>query len=365
MRVARRIVIACAIFACCLHAQQASDAVEDAGFTIRTESNLVLTPFFVVQKKKYVAGLSPEDLQVLEDGRPQKIALFEGPGVGDEGAERRTPVEILLLLDVSLSVMNRSLLDVYTLKEELLEGVGENVAIGVYAFANKLTRLTRPTRDLDVLQASLEKAYELADGGTRLYEAVMQTCRDASQGREPASRFLLVLSDGFPTGKAPPDFAVHAARAYGIPVYPIILGHKQIVQRAQGGGSRQPPNLRNGSSQMWGANPPPGAGPGPGGQTRRNQQNERLARARGQEEKMGVFAALGEATGGQAFDPPQVSNKALRRVFQGIAEQVSAEYVVGYYPDSTDEEKTPHQVEIQLSEAVKGKLYGGSRVIVH
>ena len=46
--------------------------MEDAGFVIRTESNLVLTPFHVVQKKKFVEGIAPEDLQILEDGRPQK-----------------------------------------------------------------------------------------------------------------------------------------------------------------------------------------------------------------------------------------------------------------------------------------------------
>ena len=144
---------------------------------------------------------------------------------------------------------------------------------------------------------------------------------------------------------------------------PSILGHKRIVQQAQGGGSRQPPNLRSGRQAMWGANAPPGAGGGT--QVQRNQQNQRLNRARDQEALMATFAAVGEATGGQAFDPPQVSNKALRKVFQGIAEQVAAEYLVGYYPDAVDDEKTPHQVEVRLSEAVRGKLYGGSRVIVH
>ena len=80
---------------------------------------------------------------------------------------------------------------------------------------------------------------------------------------------------------------------------------------------------------------------------------------------MGVFASIGAATGGQAFDPLRVSNKALRKVFQGIAEQVRAEYLVGYYPQSTDEERTQHQVEIRLAESVRGNLYGGKRAVVH
>ena len=131
-----------------LAAQESGSPAEPADFVIRTESNLVLTPFYVVHKKKYVEGLTREDLRIFEDGREQEIALFEGPGVGGAEAGRSVPVEIILLLDVSLSVMNRSLLDVYTLQEELLEGLGDNVSVGIYAFANKLTRLTRPTRDL-------------------------------------------------------------------------------------------------------------------------------------------------------------------------------------------------------------------------
>ena len=337
-----------------LVAQQPEEPPEDTGFVITTETNLVLTPFYVVKGKKYIEGLTAEDLSVSEDGRPQRVALFEGPGVGGPEAERQVPVEIILLLDVSLSVMNRSLLDVYTLKEELLDDLGDNVSVGIYAFANKLTRLTRPTRDLDKLQSALERAYDLAGGGTRLYEAVMQTCRDAAQGDRQASRFLLVLSDGFPTGQAPPEYAVRVAQMYGIPVYPVILGHQQIVERAQttGGGRNINPGRRGRSTV--------------GGPTDQQvRQRERMARGREQEEKMGVFAAVGEATGGQAFDPLRISNKALRGVFKGIAEQVRAEYVVGYYPDSVDEEKTPHQVQITLSESVRGKIYGGSRVVVH
>ena len=165
-----------------------------------------------------------------------------------------------------------------------------------------------------------------------------------------------MISDGFPTSDTPPEYAVRVARMYGVPVYPVILGHRQVVQRAQAGGGG-----------AWGGGPRGPAGRGGGAQTqiRMNRDRERLARGRAREQEMGVFASIGAATGGQAFDPPQVSNKALRKVFQGLAGQVRAEYLAGYYADSAGEERTPHQVEIRLSEAVKGKLYGGTRVIVH
>ena len=53
----------------------------DPGFVIRTESTLVLVPFHVVRKKQYVEGLGAQDIQLLEDGAEQRLAIFEGPGV--------------------------------------------------------------------------------------------------------------------------------------------------------------------------------------------------------------------------------------------------------------------------------------------
>src|SRR5690349_21828814 len=74
--------------------------------TFRTETRLALVRFHAVQKNRYIDNLAPADIQLLEDGKPQKIAVFEGPAT----AARTVPVEVILLFDVSMSVMNEGLL---------------------------------------------------------------------------------------------------------------------------------------------------------------------------------------------------------------------------------------------------------------
>ncbi len=243
---------------------------EQSDFVIRSETKLVLAPFHVIKKRNYIEGLSETDFELLVDGAPYEIGLFEGPASGDvpDGAEpgakgRSVPVEIILLLDVSFSVINRGLLDVYTLKEEVLDHLGDEVSVSVYAFAERLSRFSRPTRDIAKLEQALDAAYKYAHLETRLYESIIQTCRDATQSASNAKRMMLVFSDGFDNGDLTAQAAANAANFFGIQLYPVVLGHDQIEDRAmeQGGarsalnriGRRAPPRAVQGNPKGWAA----------------------------------------------------------------------------------------------------------------
>ena len=120
--------------------QPTDDAVEDTGFVITTESNLVIVPLHVYQKKKAIAGLGAESFELFEDGKPQEIAFVDGPaGPGQEEASRTVPTEIILLIDNSLSVTVRGLLDFTTVRSAMLEGLRADVMISVYGFAQNLS----------------------------------------------------------------------------------------------------------------------------------------------------------------------------------------------------------------------------------
>ena len=106
---------------------------QEAETIIRTETRLALLRFHAVHKNQYVDNLQPEDIQLLEDGKPQKLALFEGPRPA--GGQRQTPLEVILLFDVSLSVIDENLLNPSVFKETLLDGLGDRVGISVYGFA--------------------------------------------------------------------------------------------------------------------------------------------------------------------------------------------------------------------------------------
>lgn len=355
-------LLACLIVASALAFGQDTEApVEDSGFVIRTESNLVVVPLHVYQKKESVDGLGKEAFELYEDGVKQEIAFVEGPAVegAPEGAARSVPTEIIFLIDFSLSVMMRNLLDFTSIRTTLLEGLRKDVMISVYGFADTLKRFTGPTRDFAKLKRAIELTYESEALGSRVYEAIIQTARDASDRGGNVSRMMLVFSDGFSTTNINPDIVVQVANAFAIPIYPVILGHDELTERYnQGGGGgawRQPrqPTPGQRRSQI------PGGTRNPAGQLRR-QSN-----IRNQESRQAIFADIGPRTGGQSFDPTVLNNIVMRKILGSLADLAATEYIVGYYPSSVDEELTLHQAQVRLVDEEVGQLYGGQRTIVH
>jgi len=341
--------------------QPADDAVEDTGFVITTESNLVIVPLHVYQKKKSVVGLGAESFELFEDGKPQKIAFVDGPA-GPEQAEasRTVPTEIILLIDNSLSVTVRGLLDFTTVRSAMLEGLRSDVMISVYGFAQNLRRYTGPTRDLATLQRALDRVFEQEDLGSRIYEAIMQTARDAASRGSNVSRMMIVFSDGQTTTQLSPELVVQSANAFGIPIYPVVLGHDLVVQRGQGLGGgfglgRQPTpgNNQRGEPAILGPRQQP------------QGDLNRRSNARAQEELQAIFANFGQRTGGRSYDLDVINNIVMRQILGSLATLAETEYVVGYYPSSVDEELTGHSVEVRLADKKIGTLYGGRRVVVH
>lgn len=303
----------------------------------RVETSLALARFHVVRKKKYVDDLRPGDIEILEDGVPQKVAFFEG----GKGAPRTVPVELLLLFDTSLSVMNSGLLDAFVFKQNVLDGL-PYASLSVYAFHNRLKRFAAPTRDLEALRRAFRGVEGYGRGGTRLYEAVMQTAKDASSGAANATRLMLIFSDGFPTTDTKPEAAARVARYFGIPLYPVALGHHRLVEQAR--------NLQQRAVNARGM-PNPNA-------------MDRLQRLQAKEREILEFAQLGEMTGGRSYDPRDVNSDVIRRILAALVEQVQAEYVAGYYPGPSSGPRRPRKVEVRLRAAQTGKIYGGTRVLV-
>ena len=328
--------------------QEADESVEDSGFVIRTESNLVVVPLHVYRKKSSVNGLGKASFELYEDGVKQNIAFVEGPAGDGQPAEagRTVPTEIIFLIDFSHSVMMKNLLDFTSIRETLLEGLRKDVLISVYGFAGSLKRFTGPTRDYKKLNRAIELAYESEAGGSRIYEAIIQTARDASSRGGNVSRMMLVFSDGFSTTKLDPDVVVQVANAYAIPLYPVILGHDRIRDKLNRAGSRR-------SNRGIGPSRRPGGALG--GQSALRQQELRQA----------IFAEIGPKTGGQSFDPMVLNNLVIRKILRSLADLAATEYIVGYYPNSVDEELSPHQVQVRLADEKVGTLFGGQRTIVH
>ena len=357
-------------------AQAPAAAEDDPGLIIRAETNLVVVPLHVYQKKSSVNGLGREAFQLFEDGVPQEIAFVEGPPAEGEAREARSvPTEIIFLIDFSYSVMTPGLLDFNTIRSTMLEGLRKDVQISVYGFASKLRIFTGPTRDLAKLQKALDQSFASEAGGSRVYEAIMQTARHAANRGGNVSRMMVVFSDGLSTTDLDPELVARSANAFGIPLYPVVLGHERITKRGQGLVGGPGLGLRAGTTEHRQPNPgglgggnEQGARPGEpqfGPRANPVPTMNRQSNARNQESLQGVFAELGPKTGGRSYDLPVLNNIVIREILGSLSTLAETEYVVGYYPKSTDAELQAHAVEVRLASDEIGELYGGRRFVVH
>ena len=187
----------------------------------------------------------------------------------------------------------------------------------------------------------------------------MQTARDAANRGGNVSRMMVVFSDGLSTTNLSPDLVARSANAFGIPIYPVVLGHDRVVARAQGlaghlglGRHPNPDNNQQGEPQF-------GPRRNPEGQIRRQST------ARSQETLRRVFADLGPRNGGRSYDLEVINNTVIRQILGSLSTLAETEYIAGYYPGAVDEELTAHTVEVSLVSEEIGKLYGGRRLVVH
>ena len=326
----------------------------------RSETKLALVRFHVVRKHFYADDLKPGDVILLEDGAPRQITLFEGGRL-----KRRTvPLEMILLIDTSGSVVDEGLLNPLAFKSSLLDQL-ENVRLAVYGFSSNLQRFSRPTRDptelapvfrrvLDfraggqprpeIVRLQLPpKRHSHPNGGTWLYEAVIGCARDAAALPGNATRMMLVFSDGFPTTDTRPEEGAAVPKELGMPVYPVVLGHAKIaeqVKQVQQTGYNHQGVMSDGARQ-------------------------RMSRLEEQEREIQDFASLGGLTGGRSFDPPMINLMMIQRILGAMVGQVRCEYVVGFTPPAGEGDPTKHKLEVRLRSKELGKVLGGSRVIAH
>ena len=293
--------------------------------TFGTSTELVYLRFHVERKGGYLDTLKPEQIRVLEDGRPQKIALLETPST----RERTIPPEVTLALDVSSSVMDERLLDESLVKDVLFASLGEQARVGLCAFGGELRCLRPPTRDADSLvdgfQEALRFGWDTRREGTRLYASLADLCRRPKEG-EKAQRALIVFSDGLENKGGKVQEAIQAAAEGDVRVYSILLS--QAFQTSS----------RNAAF---------------GGVPNRSMYDY----------KKFELSRLAEESGGRAFEPGTVDPKSLAKILRTIATEISMENVVGYQPEGAATGRKRH-VKVELADKSVGSIKDGERTLV-
>lgn len=351
------------LFAATLASLLAAPPVAPAGTAVfPTETTLVLAPFHVVKKQRYVDDVTRDDVVLLEDGVPRSFTFFEG---GRVSRRRTVPVEMGLLFDTSRSTSGHGLLQPLTYQSSLLEGL-EDVQLSIYGFDSHLRRHCRPTRDFDLLTASLESVqgrprgpnpdrvdfsqagkHEPETGSeSRLYESILAMARDMAAGPSYATRMILVFSDGSTTSGMTAKDVARPLRELGIPVYPVILGQKELLARVADSDRRA--LNRCGRLQPL------------------SESARSLLDGTGEEDwLMRDFASLGEMTGGRSFSPPTVSLSIARAILESMVGAIRCEFIAGFVPDVPGGRPTKHRLEVKLRSGSIGKVTRGTRTLAY
>ena len=286
----------------------------------RSETALSLLSFHVSRNGKFSGNIEAKDIEIRQDGIPQRIAIFEGGK-----SPRQVKTEIMLLFDCSGSMKHEDILKPQLFKFEILDPY-KNVNISLLAFdmpvsGNQVARFTKPTRDMATLRTGMRRLSKYGGHSTDLYGSILVTLREAATGSDDVSRMLVIVSDGLSTDRFRHE-AVEASRSLGIPLYPVL--RKYRMKDLQ-------PFLRYGKThEETGA------------------------------ERTSSFARVASETGGWAFPAAKNEKDLLPEILTALADLVRTEYVVGFYPVISDVKKV-HRLQVVLKSSELGVLHAGSR----
>ena len=245
----------------------------------------------------YVKGLSKEDFEIREDGKPRRLTHF--------AREVDTPMQVALLLDVSGSVQGVIGVEKSAAQRFFDEVLRPGDKALLAGFAQRIAVWQDLTGDKDELQDSLAHAGPhalpqgnpefAARGGTLLYDAIFLTASQKLQ-RIGGRKIILVISDGLDNGSvANTGKAVHAAQEADAVIYGIHYEDEELT------GGRAP--------------------------------------------GLDALERLSTPTGGRAF---HVSKKlTLDKVFADIAEEMRNQYGLGY-PPPKEKDGSFHKLEVKL-----------------
>jgi len=162
-----------------------------------------------------VGALNKEDFEILDNGVPQQIAVFE--------RQTAQPLSVAMMVDASGSTAKDLKFEVESVarffKALFAEGNPKDT-VALYSFNYQVTCHNFFTHN----QAPLEHSLRLIQGeaGTSLYDAIYLTSRDleAREGR----KVMVIVTDGGDTTSVK-DFhtALDSAQLAGASIYPVLV----------------------------------------------------------------------------------------------------------------------------------------------
>jgi len=190
-----------------------------------------------------VGGLGREDFAIFEDGKPQKIAVFE--------KETTTPLSIVLAIDTSESVMTSERLEKEAAKHFVNALLRDQDELDLMAFSDVVQEVVPFTNQKKRIETGINQVQR--GEATAVYDAVYLAsdrlaATSAADGRR---RVVVLITDGGDTVKGSRyTQAMEQAQRAGAMIYSIIIvpiyadagrntaGEHALIQMAQDTGGK-------------------------------------------------------------------------------------------------------------------------------
>ncbi len=238
-----------------------------------------------------VGGLTKNDFTIFEDGRPQKIAIFE--------RESQMPLNLSLAIDTSGSVKKDLHAEADAARRFAAAILRPQDRMNVIQFATDVSVLTPFTDKVSVVDSGLRRLH--TDFATALYDAIVQG--SDLLGKREGRKVLIVISDGDDTlGDSTYGDALEHALRNEVMIYSLI----DVPIAAS-------------------------AGRDTGGEH--------------------TLITLAEQTGGKYF---YVSQEGLDATFEKVSEDLRTEYLIGYYPQHQLPGTDFHRITVTIPRAATG-----------
>jgi VWFA-related protein len=270
--------------------------------TLKAQTTVV-NVFATVRDKHHaiVSDLTEKDFKITEDGQEQKVAFFS--------RERNLPITLGILIDTSGS-MERILNAEQDAASRFLQRVmRKNDEAMVISFDLDVNLLADFTQDINVLERAIHRTVINAPaagiggtvgtiptqgGGTNLYDAVYLAAHD-ELATEAGRKGIILLSDCEDTGsRLKVQDAIEAAQRADTVIHVLLLRDFMATS---------------------------GVGPG-------------------------IASKMSSETGGRVIDVH--NEKTLEKAFDEIAEELSSQYVLGYYPTNEKRDGTFRKIQVEV-----------------
>ena len=163
------------------------------------------------KKGHFVDGLSRENFEVFEDGKPQPIAAFDSTSQS---------LSCAILLDTTGS-MSEALPRVKNSIVKLIDELGPEDSVAIYTFDQRL--VVRQDFTTDKSAAKRAALRTRAEGQTALFDALSEAAQELSQ--RAGKKVLILFTDGDDNSSAlNASAAVARAKKAGVPLYTIAEG---------------------------------------------------------------------------------------------------------------------------------------------